>query len=185
MFFQVIRGIFRIYDILINFCRINNLRLRYEGITIKGKSIIHKNCDIRCIKGSKLIIIDSHISQGCQIIADNNSTILIENAYIGPYCIIVAEKGIEIKKNSLIAEMVCIRDQNHNYGHTGKTLLEQGNSSQNIEIGENVWIGAKATILKGVNIGENTVIAAHALVNKNCESNCVYAGTPAVKIKNF
>ncbi len=49
----------------------------------------------------------------------------------------------------------------------------------------NVWIGANTTILKGVTIGENTVVGAMSLVNKDLHSNTVYAGIPAKKIKDL
>ncbi len=51
-----------------------------------------------------------------------------------------------------------------------------------IIIKDNVYIGARTTILRGVTIGENTIIGAHSLVNKSLEPNSVYAGVPARKI---
>jgi acetyltransferase-like isoleucine patch superfamily enzyme len=54
-----------------------------------------------------------------------------------------------------------------------------------IQIGNNVWIGAKCIILKGVQIGENAVIGAGSVVTKNVESNTVVAGNPAVLIKRI
>ena len=48
-----------------------------------------------------------------------------------------------------------------------------------VRIGNNVWIGAYATILKGVTIGDNAVVATHSVVTKDVLPNCVYAGYPA------
>ena len=52
-----------------------------------------------------------------------------------------------------------------------------------IHIGDGCWIGGNVTILPGVSIGEGTVVAAGAVVTKNCEANSIYAGVPAKKIK--
>jgi len=52
-------------------------------------------------------------------------------------------------------------------------------------IGNNVWVGAGAKILGGVHIADNVVIAAGAVVNKDCESYCVYGGVPAKVIARF
>src|SRR5207237_3719824 len=52
-------------------------------------------------------------------------------------------------------------------------------------IGDNVWIGMNATILKGVSIGQNSVVAAGSVVTKSVPANVVVAGNPAVVVKNF
>ena len=54
-----------------------------------------------------------------------------------------------------------------------------------IVIGNNVWIGAHATILAGVTLGENSVVAAGAVVTKDVPAGAVVAGVPAKIIKNI
>ena len=54
-----------------------------------------------------------------------------------------------------------------------------------ITIGNNVWIGGGVHILSGVNVGNNAVIAAGAVVTKDVPDNCVVAGVPAKKIKDL
>lgn len=183
----MIQKVYRKFNFLIsllgNFLRITHLRLQYEGISIKGKTFISRNCDIRCTKGAVLILENVFLSRNCQIIVDDMGYIAIKDSYIGISVIIVAAEKIIIDKNCQIAEMVTIRDQNHNYNDSNKPIKEQGFSSAPIYISENVWVGAKCTILKNVSIGNNTVIGANSLVNKNCEANSVYVGIPAKKIK--
>ena len=52
-------------------------------------------------------------------------------------------------------------------------------------IGRNVWIGADATILPGVTVGDNAVVAAGALVSKDVPANTLVAGLPAKVIKQI
>ena len=52
-------------------------------------------------------------------------------------------------------------------------------------IKRNAWIGAAATILPGVTIGENAVIAAGSVVTKDVPNNCIVGGVPAKFIKNI
>ena len=52
-------------------------------------------------------------------------------------------------------------------------------------IGNDVWIGGNVTILPGVTIGNNVVVAAGAVVTKDIPDNCVVAGVPARKIKDI
>ena len=54
-----------------------------------------------------------------------------------------------------------------------------------VKIGDNVWIGMNAVILKGVTIGENSVVAAGSVVTKSVPPNAVVAGNPAVAVKSF
>ena len=54
-----------------------------------------------------------------------------------------------------------------------------------VKIADNVWIGMNAVILKGVTIGENSVVAAGAVVTKSVEPNTIVAGNPAQVVKTF
>ena len=56
-------------------------------------------------------------------------------------------------------------------------------NSKPVNIGDDVWIGGNVTILPGVNIGNNVIIAAGAVVTKDIPDNCVVGGVPARKIK--
>jgi acetyltransferase-like isoleucine patch superfamily enzyme len=66
----------------------------------------------------------------------------------------------------------------------GKSQLinQQKHTSEPINIGNDVWIGANSTILKGVNIGDGAVIAAGAVVTKDVGAYTIVAGVPARKI---
>lgn len=50
---------------------------------------------------------------------------------------------------------------------------------KSVKIGNNVWIGSYCAILKGVTIGDNSIIATHTVITKDVKENCVYAGYPA------
>lgn len=104
------------------------------------------------------------------------------DGFVGQGTTIMARQGISIGTDCLIAEYVTIRDQNHDY-MAGQPLRRQGFVCAEISIGNNVWIGAKATILPGGTIGDNAVIAANAVVTRDVPANTLVAGVPAVPIK--
>jgi len=137
------------------------------------------------VKGGKLTILKSHISYGTLIKADSKSTISIYNSFIGRNCVITAKEKIIINKNCLIAEMVVIRDQDHTIDTVTDNRAKESFNTKPIEVGKNVWIAAKATILKGVTIGEHSVVAASAVITKDIPPCEVWGGVPARFLKKI
>lgn len=86
---------------------------------------------------------------------------------------------IEIGDNVHITSGCNILQHGYDWAVTKKLYGEVLGSSGKVKIGNNVFIGVKTTILKGVTIGDNVVIGANSLVNKDLASNAVYAGNPA------
>lgn len=181
--FNIFRFFFKMLDAIRNNLVILKLKILYGDGVISFDSKIEKGCSIKCTKGSKLIIKNSTIGAGTCIIADHGGEISIEDAFIGRNCVIVAREKICIAPNCQIAEMVVIRDQNHNFGNPNLTIAAQGFTVVPISIENNVWLGAKVTVLAGSHIGANTVVGANAVVKGTLDANAVYVGVPVKKIK--
>ncbi|NND34355.1 MAG: acyltransferase [Saprospiraceae bacterium] len=98
---------------------------------------------------------------------------------------IVAHDNISIGTHVTIGQMVAILDHDHDYRLINDKLQLEGYITAPIRIGNNVWIGDKCTILKGVNIGDNVVIGAHSLVNKDVPSNSIVGGVPAKVLRSI
>lgn len=133
------------------------------AIKIGRRAILEKNSEIIC-KGQ--IIIGSSFS-------------------LNKYSRIVSHELITIGDNVIIAQFVSILDHDHKYKRIDNQLRFEGYKTQPITIGNNVWIGDKVTICKGVNIGNNVIIAANSVVTHNIEDNCVAAGSPCKMIKSI
>ena len=97
---------------------------------------------------------------------------------------IISKKKIEIKDETMIGPNTIIIDHD---GHSISPINRWNSDDEpkEISIGKNCWIGMNCIILKGVNIGDNTVIAAGSVVIKSCDKDSLYAGNPAKKIKNI
>ena len=78
-----------------------------------------------------------------------------------------------------------ISSSNHNFKNSNIPFKQQGINLQKVTIGNNVWIGARVTILAGVKIGNNCIIGAGSVVIKNIDSNSIAIGSPAKKIKDL
>lgn len=86
---------------------------------------------------------------------------------------------IEIGDNVHITLGVTILQHGYDWAVLKRKYGDVLGSAGKVKIGNNVFIGMKSTILKGVTIGDNVIIGANSLVNKNLPSNGVYAGNPA------
>lgn len=113
--------------------------------------------------------------------------IIGKGADLGEYTHITATNKIVIGDNLLTGRWVTITDNSHgdtDYDSLQKPPLQRLVTSKGpVIIGNNVWIGDKATILPGVTIGDGVVVAANSVVTKNVPAYCVVAGNPARIIK--
>lgn len=104
-----------------------------------------------------------------------------KNVFINHACSFLDMGGITIEDNVMLGPKVNLITENHPLDpNDRKTLI-----CKPIIIKRNAWIGAGATILPGVTIGENSVVAAGALVNTDVLPNTVVGGVPAKHIKNI
>ncbi|AYN02456.1 sugar O-acetyltransferase [Chryseobacterium sp. 3008163] len=104
-----------------------------------------------------------------------------KNVFINFDCTFLALGGIIIENDVLIGPKVSLITENHPLNPKDR----KGLICKSILIKKNAWIGANATILPGVTIGENAIVAAGAVVSKDVPDNTVVGGIPAKFIKTI
>ena len=109
------------------------------------------------------------------------NTFIGKNVFINSGCHFQDQGGVYIGDGTLIGSQVVIATINHDIDpvHRCDNLLAS------VHIGKNVWIGSHSTILPGVSIGDNAVVAAGAVVTKNVEANTIVGGVPAKVLKKI
>ena len=130
----------------------------FENVNFLGKAVIEPYC--RLIGDTKIIIGD--------------------NFYMNANCHILG--NITFGRNVMIGPKTVIWGRDHGMDR-GKLIKDQEHKKIDINILDDVWIGANVTILKGVKISEGAVIGAGAVVTKNIPENGVAVGNPAKVIK--
>lgn len=132
-----------------------------------SKFIIHGNCTIGYHSSIR--------------IEDNAILEIGENTYISANALIRVAKKIKIGKNCAISWNLTILDSDfHNYTINNEEVL----NTKEVIIGDNVWIGNNVIILKGVKIGDNSIVAAGSVVTKSIQNNSIVGGNPAKILKN-
>ena len=91
---------------------------------------------------------------------------------------------IEIGPGSIVADWVYLCDFDHVTEDIHVPIKDQGIIKSPVRIGADVWIGAKATVLRGANVGHGSVIAAHAVVRDSCPPFSIVGGVPARVLKD-
>ncbi|EFE86664.1 acyltransferase [Fusobacterium periodonticum] len=149
-----------------------NSLLRDSNIFIKGNNnIIYIGDD--CVVNNTSIILDN---EGSEIRIGNKTSIAkAQIVSLEPY-------KIEIGEDCMLSYDIEIRNTDSHKIYD-KNTNERINEGSSINIGNHVWLGMRAVILKGVNIGHNSIVAAGSIVTKDVKANTIVSGNPAKQIK--
>ena len=192
LLFFILNLIQEFFDNIYNTLNLNRNNIIYnQKPKIQGRIILKNKGLIKF--GNNLLIINSAkynpvISNPTTIATLNDSAKIIISENVGiSGASIVSATSIVIENNVNIGGGVCIWDTDF---HPVDPTLRKINktdaiNSKPIIIEENVFIGARAIILKGVKIGRNSIIAAGSIVASDVSQNSIYAGNPAKKIKSI
>lgn len=147
------------------------------GIGDFGLTTVHDHTLIRVNPGGRFLI-DGTVSlqRGVRIVIDDGELRIGQNTNINGLTNILVGYGVEIGADCTLSWNVQILD------HDFHTLVVNGEpqiEGAPVTIGDRVWIGTDVTILKGVSIGDDSVIAAGSVVTRDVAANTVAAGVPA------
>lgn len=103
---------------------------------------------------------------------------------IGAYSWIGASGFVSIGKDVMFGPRVVILPENHVFADPDATIKSQGVVRESVVIEDDCWLGANVTILAGVHIGEGSIVAAGAVVNKDVPPGTIVGGVPAKVIRS-
>jgi acetyltransferase-like isoleucine patch superfamily enzyme len=102
---------------------------------------------------------------------------------LGQECTISAYQHVAIGRECVIADRVMLIDFDHGVVEVDRPIRLQGIYKRDVNVGNNVWIGYGACILRGVTVGDNAIIGTNAVVAKDVPANAVVGGVPARLIR--
>ena len=98
---------------------------------------------------------------------------------LGQECTISAYQRVRIGEQCVIADRVMLIDFDHNVADSEQPIRKQGIYKRDVRVGNNCWIGYGAALLRGVTVGDNSVLGTYAVVTKDVPANAVVGGSPA------
>ena len=174
------------YYLFCSILRANILRiLRFSNFNFKTYVLIGENSSFLSKSNGKISIGNKSFFFDNVEVQSRGDIKIGENVQVNNYSRIIALEKIVIGDNVTIAQFVSILDHDHDYTLINGKLVLNGYSTKPITIGNNVWIADKVTILKGVHIGDNVIIGANSLVNKDIPDNSVVGGIPVKILKKI
>jgi acetyltransferase-like isoleucine patch superfamily enzyme len=123
------------------------------------------------------------IGHGCKIRVHEGEVSIGAKSVIGQECTISAFQHVSIGRECIVADRVMLIDFDHGVVEVDRPIRLQGIYKRDVRVGHNVWIGYGACVLRGVTIGENSILGASAVVTKDVPANAVVAGVPARVIR--
>jgi acetyltransferase-like isoleucine patch superfamily enzyme len=102
-----------------------------------------------------------------------------DKTVLGQECTISAYQHVSIGEQCILADRVMLIDFDHNVAEVERPIRVQGIYKRDVRVGNNVWIGHAAQIMRGVTVGDNAIVGAGAVVTKDVPANAVVAGVPA------
>jgi len=98
---------------------------------------------------------------------------------LGQECTISAYQRVRIGEQCVIADRAMFIDFDHGVVEVERPIRSQGIYKRDVEVGSNVWIGYGACILRGVRVGDNSIVGTNSVVTRDVPANAVVAGIPA------
>jgi acetyltransferase-like isoleucine patch superfamily enzyme len=150
-------------------------RLKLDGLCFIGPGVtiqIGKNARVELGRWSWL-------GHGTKIRCHEGVVSIGAKTVMGQECTISAYQHVSIGRECVIADRVMLIDFDHGSSEVERPIRLQGIYKRDVNVGNNVWIGYGACILRGVTIGDNAIVGTSSVVTKDVEANAVVGGVPA------
>lgn len=121
----------------------------------------------------------SWVGNGCKIRVHEGEFRLGAKTVMGQECTVSAFQHVTIGRECILADRVMLIDFDHGVVEVDRPIREQGIYKRDVDVGHNCWIGYGAAILRGAQIGDNSVVGTYTVVTKDVPPNSVAVGQPA------
>jgi acetyltransferase-like isoleucine patch superfamily enzyme len=161
------------------------LKLRYRGrlqtdgicficpgvqLEIGRKATLHVGRWAWIGHGSKIRVHEGEVQIGAKTV-------------MGQECTISAFQHVSIGRECILADRVMLIDFDHGVTEVDRPIRVQGIYKRDVNVGHNVWIGYGACVLRGVSIGDNSIVGTNSVVTRQVAENSVVGGVPARVIR--
>ena len=159
--------------------RLWHRRLRSDGLAFIGPGVVIQIGRTGSVELGRW----SWIGHGTKLRAHEGLISIGAKTVLGQECTVSAFQHVSIGRECVIADRVMLIDFDHGMVEVDRPVRLQGIYKRDVRVGNNVWIGYGACILRGVTVGDNAVIGTNAVVTRDVPDNAVVGGVPARVIR--
>lgn len=161
-------------------------RRRRQDVRLHGMSFLGTDVELTAPRGVGRLIVGPWcwIGDGVALRSHGGRVTVGAKSVVGGGTTVNAYLDVTIGEGVLIADDVHITDFDHRTDRIDVPIKDQGIVTSPVRIGPDVWLGRGATVLRGVDIGEGSVIGAHAVVTRDVPPYSVAVGAPARVVRS-
>lgn len=163
--------------------RLIRARVRYPGVRFGRRCDVQPGLSMLVGRKGRVVFGAGCVLDKFLTVESHGQIVLGDRTILGHHVTLAAQDSVVIGQDCLIAELVSIRDHDHRFSDPDRPVRAQGMEVSRVRIGDDVWIGSKATITRGVTVGDHAVVGANAVVTKDVPAWAIVAGIPATVLR--
>ncbi len=168
------------------YARMAWLRWRQPGVRMEGLVFLGRRVEIYARPGLGRVVLGRwvHVGDGTRIRCHEGTVRIGDKVVFGQYDVVNAYLDVEIGAATILADWVYVTDFDHAFDDRSVPIKDQGIVKSPVRIGPDVWVGTKASVLRGADVGQGCVLAAHTVVRGEVAPYQVVAGVPGRVVRS-
>lgn len=166
---------------LVRYLRFVRLRLCSPHIVCEGLVFLDRGVRVQAARGQGRLTLGRwvHVGAGTAVRCHQGTLRVGDKTVFGRLATVDGYLDIDIGQSVLVADQVYISDFDHRTNDRSKPIKDQGIAKARVRVEDDVWLGVKSTVVKGVVVGRGSVVGANAVVTRDVAPFSVAVGVPA------
>lgn len=171
---------------LVRYWRFLVLRVRHPHVVTEGMVYLGRGVELSARRGYGRIVIGRwvHLGDRNRLRAHEGTLRVGDKTVLGRENTLNCYLDLDIGARCIVADWVYMCDFDHRTDAVHVAIKDQGIVKSPVRVGEDVWVGVKASVLRGADVGPGSVVAAHSVVRSAVPANSVVAGVPGRVVRD-
>jgi acetyltransferase-like isoleucine patch superfamily enzyme len=171
---------------LVRYWRFLVLRVRHPHVVTEGMVYLGRGVELSARKGYGRIVLGRwvHLGDGNRLRAHEGTLRIGDKTVLGRENTLNCYLDLEVGPRCIVADWVYMCDFDHRTDDVHRPIKDQGIVKAPVRIGDDVWVGVKASVLRGTDVGRGSVLAAHTVVRDEVPPFSVVAGVPGRVVRD-